>query len=135
MKLLDIAVVVEPRDGATGMVAAMLRELDAALQAYLADGKTHVIDLAILPPDSADRVALQHVLGAGEIEVRINALGTSLLRETGFAGVWWVRHEDGNGKLLCESLEVTDEPEIVRAYRTDIQAASARLCGLTALAN
>ncbi|WP_297920013.1 hydrogenase expression/formation C-terminal domain-containing protein [Metallibacterium sp.] len=135
MKPLEIAVVFEPRDDATSMVAAILRELEDALQAYLASGRTHVIDLATLPLGPADRAALQQALGAGEIEVRINALGASLLRETGFAGIWWVRHEDVEGKLLCELLEVTDVPEIVRAYRADIEAASARLCGLTALAN
>lgn len=135
MKPLEIAVVIESRDVATGMVAAILRELEGALQAYLASGKTHVIDLATLPLGSANRAALEQALGGGEIEVRINALGASLLRETGFAGIWWVRHEDVEGKLLCELLEVTDVPEIVRAYRADIEAASTRLCGLTALPN
>ena len=135
MKPLEIAVVLEPRDDATGMVAAILRELTDALQVYLASGRTHVIDLATLPLGQADRAALQQALGAGEIEVRINALGASLLRETGFAGIWWIRHEDLAGKLLCESLEVTDVPEIVRAHRTDIEAASARLRGLTAPPN
>ena len=67
MKPLEIAVVCEPRDAATGMVAAILRELDSALQAYLGSGKTHVIDLATLPLGPADRTALQQALGEGEI--------------------------------------------------------------------
>lgn len=136
MPALDrIAVVVETRDEASGMVPALLRELLDALNAYLQDGTPHLVDLATLPLEPADRDALEQALGQGEIDARIEALGHSRVRETAFAGLWWIRHEDADGALLCEQIEVTALPEILRTDRSDIEAASARLAALAASLN
>lgn len=136
MPALDrIAVVVETRDEPSDMVPALLRELLDALNTYLKDGTPYMVDLATLPLGAADRDALEQALGQGEIDARIDALGCSRVRETAFAGLWWVRHEDTNGSLLCEQIEVTALPEILRTDRSDIEAASTRLAARIASPN
>lgn len=132
MSVLDrFAVVVETHDEASGMAPAILRELLDALNAYLETGTPYIVNLASLPLGPADRGALERALGQGEIDVRIDTLGTSRLRETAFAGIWWVRHEDVEGALLCEQIEITALPEILHTDRVDIETSAARLASLT----
>ncbi len=136
MVTLDqIAIVVEEDDASNRMVPALLRELLDALDGFLRDGTRHCLDLATLPLGHAGRHALEEALGQGEIDARVSVLGSSRVRETAFTGIWWLRHEDDNGALLCEQIEVTDLPEILRADRGDIEAASARLAALAASLN
>jgi len=127
-KLEQIPVVlVGPNDTPTGMVPALLRELDEALQALLAKGTAHMVDLATLPLSSADRSMLDEALGEGEIRMDLETLGRSRIRETSFPGIWWVRHEDPDGKVLADRIEVTHVPEIVPAHPSDVASGQARL--------
>lgn len=120
-------VLVDPNDTATGMVPALLRELDEALQSLMTAGSRHVVDLTSLPLSHADRRMLDSVLGEGEIRMDLETLGHSRIRESSFPGVWWVRHEDHDGKLLADQIEVAHVPEIVPAHASDVAMGQARL--------
>ncbi|MGE5087718.1 MAG: hydrogenase expression/formation protein [Candidatus Levyibacteriota bacterium] len=122
-----IPVLVEPLDAKTGVVPALLGELDDALQSLLDRGTRHVIDLSTMPMSAADRLALEQALGTGELTMELSALGRSQIRETSFPGVWWVRHDDPQGRTLAEHIEVAPVPEIVRAHGSDIERGRARL--------
>lgn len=128
--LEQIRIVVEPRAAETGMVAAILRELDAALQALMAHGVQHVIDLSAMPLSLADRRALEKTLGEGELRMDLQALGHSQIRESSLPGIWWVRHEGLDGRLLAEHIEVAAVPAIVAAHASDLAAGRARLAAL-----
>ena len=128
MRALEaIPVVVEAQDAETGVVPALLRELDDALQALLDRGIRHMIDLSTMPMSAADRRALEQALGTGELTMELAALGRSQIRETSLPGVWWVRHEDPQGRTLAEHVEVAIVPEIAQAHASDIERGRTRL--------
>ncbi len=74
-----------------------------------------------------ERTELQHVLGDGEVQATVNAEGLSSIRETRFAGVWWVEHRDRQGDLIAEMIEVTRVPDILASAADEIAAASRSL--------
>jgi HupH hydrogenase expression protein, C-terminal conserved region len=128
MRALEaIPVLVEALDAETGVVPALLRELDDALQSLLGRGTRHLIDLSTMPMSAADRRALEQALGTGELTMELAALGRSQIRETSISGVWWVRHEDPQGRTLAEQVEVAFVPEIAQAHASDIERGRARL--------
>jgi hydrogenase-1 operon protein HyaF len=120
-------VLVGPDDVPTGMVPALLRELDEALQALMARGTGHMVDLSTLPLSKADRRLLDRMLGEGEMRMDLETLGHSRIRESAFPGIWWVRHEDPDGNVLADRIEVAHIPEIVPASACDVASGQARL--------
>lgn len=117
---------------ATGLADAVFAEIAAALGALAATGETTVIDLRSLPLVPADLVALAERLGEGEVTCRIEVAGPSEVRETGFSGVWWVRHLDGGGAVVVEEVQVTRIPEILPSHPDDVAFAARRMADLVA---
>ena len=127
-RLEQIPVVVTgPADTPTGMIPALLRELDEALQALISRGTVHMLELSTLPLGPADRGLLDRLLGEGEIRMDLETLGHSRIRETSFPGIWWVRHEDADGNIQSERIEVAHVPGIVPADVGDVASGQARL--------
>ncbi len=120
-------VLIDPNATQTGMLLALLRELDEALRALIMEETCHVVDLSTLPLSTTDRTMLNSVLGEGEMCIDLEALGRSQIRESSFPGVWWVRHEGPDGKLLADHIEVTYIPEIVPAHASDVLKGQVRL--------
>lgn len=120
-------VVVGPGETPTGMVPALLRELDQALDALVHKDTRHVVDLSTLPMSKADRDLLENVLGEGELSIDLDVLGHSRIRESSYPGIWWVRHENPDGKVLTDHIEVARIPEIVPAHPADLATGKARL--------
>lgn len=127
-KLEQIPVVVTgPRDAPSGMAPALLRELEVALDSLMREGTCHVVDLSTLPMGEADRGLLESVLGEGELHMDLDALGHTRIRESSIPGIWWVRHESPDGKVLADHIEVAHVPDIVPAHDFDVLAGMARL--------
>jgi len=126
-------VALEPTDhgmdgGAVGGIAdALMREIVESLAALAEHGTPNVIDLASLPMAPIERDRLAEALGTGEVTATVEVTGTSEVRETGYAGVWWVRHFGAAGRLASEHIEIAEVPEILRAHRDDIAEAVDRL--------
>ncbi len=137
MRLSEIAVRIEGaappaaapqrRGGLGGGVAAILTELAARLEQLAANGDTALIDLRSLPMSDADRSELLAVLGRGEVTATLDAQGESTLRETAFAGIWWVVHRDLDGAVTSELLEVCSVPQILTADPDEIAHAGVAL--------
>lgn len=113
--------------GESVLVAALMRELADRLTAFCATGETSVIDLKSLPMLPSDRDLLAERLGEGEVTATLSVAGDSEVRETGYAGVWWVRHLGGDGKLAAEQIEIASIPDILRAHCDDIALSAERL--------
>ncbi|HKJ09080.1 MAG TPA: hydrogenase expression/formation C-terminal domain-containing protein, partial [Gammaproteobacteria bacterium] len=79
------------------------------------------IDLRGIPMTPADRAVLERVLGEGELNARITALGLSQVRETAIHGVWWVTHYNTEDAVVAEFLEVSFCPDILRSHTDDIR--------------
>lgn len=112
---------------ATGNARPILAEIRTALERFIASGQTTTIDLGAIPFGPGDERLLDEVLGAGEVRATIEALGQSIVQETGFPGVWRVDHLDTNGDTLSRFVEINDIPEILKSQPGDAAAGLARL--------
>ena len=114
-------------DAAHGNVRPILFEVLHALDKLLDDDVPTTIDLAGLPFGPGELEKLEAALGEGELVARLDALGTSHIRETAYPGVWWVEHQNVNDEITGRYIEVTRFPEILSSQDADIGAARARL--------
>lgn len=113
----------------TGMVQSLLHEIALHLSRLVRSGEENAIDLRSLPMTQAERDELEGVLGRGDVEVTLNAAGESEIWETRYAGVWWIRHYSGDGRIAAEAIEITPIPKILTTHASDISAAANRLWG------
>jgi hydrogenase-1 operon protein HyaF len=118
---------VERTAGLGGGVAAILAELAARLERLATHGDPALIDLRSLPMSPVDRIELFELLGQGEVTATLDAQGASTLRETAFAGIWWIDHRDREEKITAELLEVALVPKILATSPADVALAAAAL--------
>lgn len=111
----------------TGLVESVLRELCDRLELLAATGETTSIDLRSLPMTDADRTDLDARLGRGEVEAVLAVSGRSQVWETGFSGVWWIRHFGAGEKISSEEIVVAAVPDILASHKADISASAERL--------
>lgn len=111
----------------TGMARSILSEVAERLNRLAYRGQATSIDLRSLPMTDADREELESLLGRGEINASLALLGRTEIWETAYAGVWWVRHLDGNERVSSEELAVTFAPDILMSHPADVQVAAHRL--------
>ena len=128
MSIDRIPVLVEHAAGAlTGNAVAVLREVAGYLTELAEGGGGGIIDLAAMPLSPADKAWLATQLDEGEVTVTLSLDGPSDVRETGFAGVWWLLHRNPEGVVTGEFIEVCRVPELVMAPLDDIISGSERL--------
>lgn len=94
---------------------ALLFELQTALETLAASGRPTQIDLKSLPMAPDEYEALKAFLGQGELDLELDIDGPTRIRETAWAGVWWIQHVNGNGRVLSEVIEVNRFPEFLAA--------------------
>jgi hydrogenase-1 operon protein HyaF len=104
-----------------------MHEIHHALRRLLREGESTTIDLQAMPFGPGDEEALLSRLGGGEIEIELQALGRSLIRETGYSGVWLVDHRNADDQRIALQLQITRMPEILLAQREDVLDAVSRL--------
>ena len=126
-KLDDIQIRVESAPWATGNALPILHEIRHALLELLESGQETAIDLSALPLGPADETRLLEVLGNGELEARLNALGKSIIRETRISGVWLIEHFNADEQLMGRFIEVTYLPAILKSQPEDIRQGLAAL--------
>lgn len=125
MNLLNIPLEIsEPN---TGMAKAVLSELFEHLQELAVSSKPHMIDLTSLPMTNSDKQELAKLLGQGEVTITLSTIGESLIHETAFSGVWWIKHYTHDQKLISELIEITPVPGIIKSHPDDIQHAADEL--------
>lgn len=110
-----------------GNVKPLLNEIIHALDRLLDDDEPTIIDLASLPFAPGELEELESALGQGELKAELDALGKSLIRETGYPGVWWLEHRNEAGEVVGRYIEITRTPEILMSQDADIGAGRAKL--------
>ena len=129
-KLQDIEVRTEaPRyaSSSQGNALPVLHEILYALQRLNKSGESTTIDLRAIPFGPGDEKQLMTMLGRGEVEIRLDSLGTSEIWESNFQGVWIIKHKNALGEPIALQIEVTRMPEIVRSQQADINESISRL--------
>ena len=111
----------------TGNAWPVLSEIATALRALLDSGRETTIDLGAIPFGPGDERVLDDVLGQGEVQATLDALGKSHVSETGIPGVWRVDHFDQRGETLSRFIEVTFFPDILKTQTVDAETGHARL--------
>lgn len=122
-QLTDIPIRVEqpePQPGQFGNALPVLSEVRHALARFAEHGEPTRIDLAAMPFGPGDEERLMAVLGRGEVEATIDALGPTRLWETRFAGVWVVDYANADGERIALQIEVDEVPQMLRAPRADV---------------
>lgn len=127
VRLADLRVTLEHGYGLAGGVEALLSEIVQRLEQLAIGIRPEAIDLRSLPLNPAERERLAGLLGDGEVDVTLALDGTSHVRETGVAGVWWIEHRDGRGQVIAELLEIARIPGILEADAGDIARSASAL--------
>ena len=110
-----------------GNVRPILNEVLHALDKLLGTNESTTIDLASLPFGPGELEHLEALLGTGELSAKLDALGTSSIRETAYPGVWWLEHRNAFDEIVGRYLEITRTPEILSSQDADIVAGRAHL--------
>ena len=110
-----------------GNVRPILNEVFHALDKLLGTNEATTIDLASLPFGPGELEHLEALLGTGELSAKLDALGTSSIRETAYPGVWWLEHRNAFDEIVGRYLEITRTPEILSSQDADIIAGRAHL--------
>jgi hydrogenase-1 operon protein HyaF len=111
----------------TGMAQSLLREIAERLATLAGTGEASAIDLRGLPMTAGDREELEEALGRGDVSATIELAGRSEVWETGYAGVWWLRHFGAGDNVAAEFIEITRIPDILAAHPDDIEQSSERV--------
>ena len=111
-----------PQRSPTRNALPLLHEIRHALHRLLESGEQTVIDLRALPLTGAEQEQILAVLGTGEVEAHLEALGKSVVRETRCAGVWVVEHYDVDDEIMGRQIEVTRMPFILYSQEEDMRA-------------
>jgi hydrogenase-1 operon protein HyaF len=114
-----------PRD--QGHTPAILHEIRHALERLIATGEETRIDLQAMPFGPGDLEQLTGILGQGEVQARVEALGPTLIQETAIPGVWLVDYRDLADQRLGYQIEIAPVPEILRPRAEDLAEALTRL--------
>ena len=105
---------------ATGNLKPVLYEIRHALQALVEQRKSSMLDLNGIPFSPNELAELEAFLGDGEIDIELNVLGKTRIRECGYAGVWRIQHFNEHDKQVGYFIEVDHVPEILRSQFDDI---------------
>jgi hydrogenase-1 operon protein HyaF len=105
----------------------VLHEIRHALGALADAGESRVIDLRAIPFGPGDEDLLLEVLGGGEVEATVQALGSTYVRETAYPGVWLVDYRGPGGERIGLQLEVTELPALLRSQPEDVRESADRL--------
>lgn len=102
------------------LVKAILQELMDMIISLDETGATNFVDIKSLPLMHNEIEQLKHILGKGEVEATVDALGPSRIAETSIPGVWWVTHLNSQEEIVSEFIEVTTLPEILLSQHEDL---------------
>ncbi len=112
-------------DGGTigGGVKAIGYEILSHLEKLRSSGEAAAIDMRSLPMAPEEYQGLMDMLGQGELDLTIEIDGPTHVRETAYAGVWWIQHKDRHDQVLSEYIEINHVPEFLSAQDDQITAA------------
>ena len=128
--LKTIAVKVEPTAAHArewGNSLPILHEIRHGLVRLAQSGERTLIDLNAIPFGPGDEERLLALLGTGEVQASLDALGISRIWESAIPGVWVTDHYNADNERVALRIEVNRIPEILCTQDDEIQDAVALL--------
>lgn len=101
----------------------ILHEIRHALVTLAESGAPTTIDLRAIPFGPGDEDMLLEVLGRGEVNATVDALGPTRVWETGFSGVWVLDYRNTEDTRIAFQIEVTETPSILHTQMEDVRSA------------
>lgn len=98
---------------------ALLNELVAASAQCRDGGAAHVLNLTLLPLTQIDVQHLVDTLGPGSTRLLSRGYGKCRIVSTQLRDTWWVQYFNGMDKLILNTVEVVDIPEVALAAAED----------------
>jgi len=119
----------EPVEAAEGVVNALpiLSELEEQTGRWRQGAPAYAINLTLLPMSAADLAFLEQTLGKGPVETLFRGHGDCRVTSTACPGIWWVRYTNAMGRLILNTLEITDIPAVLCAAPEDLEDSRRRL--------
>ena len=111
----------------TWNVLPLLHEIKHALKNLIDTGECSVIDLRSIPLAPGEEDKILSILGQGEVQAQLDALGPSEIIETQYAGVWIVTHYNESNDIISRFIEITTMPDILCSQAEDVAATCDRL--------
>ena len=105
----------------------VLHELCAAARAHRSGDPAHVVNLSLLPMTPSDLVWLGAALGDGSTTVLSRGYGNCRITATAVAATWRVQYFNNDDKLILDTIEVTDVPDVALAAAEDFADSLLRL--------
>jgi len=87
----------------------------------------HVINLTLLPLSTEDLNFLGERLGVGPITVLSRGYGNCRIGSTAKKNIWWIKYFNSDDKLILNTIEVIDIPEVATAAPEDLEDSTERL--------
>lgn len=106
--------------GMTHNTLPLLNEVSHALKRLIRTGEPTIIDLRAIPFGPGDETRLMTLLGEGEVNASLDALGKTTIKETRFSGVWLVDHYNSEDERIAFQIEVIEIPELLCAQKEDM---------------
>ena len=100
-------------------VHSILVEIQQGLKNFNQDKDNYSIDLGAIPLSAEEREHLFELLGHGEVDISLSALGISEIYETLFSGVWVIKHRDEENQFNGLFIEIGDVPDIILSQQDD----------------
>jgi hydrogenase-1 operon protein HyaF len=132
---ISVNVIIGARDTPEwGNALPILHEIRHGLARLADSGESTLIDLRAIPFGPGDEQRLLDLLGRGEVEAGLRALGETRVWETAIPAVWLVDHYNGEGERIALQVEIDRIPQILCTQEEDVRNATARLDALLAAA-
>jgi hydrogenase-1 operon protein HyaF len=106
---------------------AILNELQDRSRNYRIGSAAHVVNLSLLPMSQEDMTYLVVAMGPGAVTILSRGYGNCRITSTGLAHVWWVQYFNSMDKIILDTLEVVDVPEVAQAAEEDYADSVERL--------
>jgi hydrogenase-1 operon protein HyaF len=119
---LSVEPVERPRV-ASGNCLPILHEIRHGLKRLAESGESTLIDLSAIPFGPGDEERLLALLGRGEVQARVDALGPTQVLETAVHGVWLVDYRNEEDQRLALHIEIASVPDTLRAQPRDVRDA------------
>jgi hydrogenase-1 operon protein HyaF len=128
--LTSIPITVEPIEDAVkawGNSKPILHEIRYGLKRLAESGESTKIDLNSIPFGPGDEERLLAMLGKGEVEANVDALGPTRVWESAIHGVWLIDYRNLDEQRLALHIEIATVPDILGTQPQDIHDAIDKL--------
>jgi hydrogenase-1 operon protein HyaF len=105
----------------------LIQEIADQVKTWQVGQASHVVNLSLLPVSNEDIGFLDHHLGTGRVLMLSRGYGNCRISNTRLPNCWRVVYYNSMDKVILNTVEVVDMPEVAMAAPEDLQDSHERL--------